>query len=125
LKRLRDFAAVAGHTHVDAKAADAALTRLEVDRCGLDAFDRRYLSLIAQSFGGGPVGIETIAAALGEARDAIEEIIEPYLLQQGFVQRTPRGRMVTGAAFAHLGLEAPPRDPGQLGLFAPGDADDG
>ena len=117
LKRVRDFAAVAGHAHVDARLADAALTRLEVDRRGLDAFDRRYLSLIAQSFGGGPVGIETIAAALGEARDAIEEIIEPYLLQQGFVQRTPRGRMVTGAAFAHLGLEAPARDPGQPGLF--------
>jgi Holliday junction DNA helicase RuvB len=124
LKRVRDFAAVAGHGHVDAKIADAALTRLEVDRRGLDAFDRRYLSLIAQSFGGGPVGIETIAAALGEARDAIEEIIEPYLLQQGFVQRTPRGRVVTGAAFAHLGLEAPARDPGQLGLFGQGEQDD-
>lgn len=118
LKRVRDFAAVAGHAHINAEVADAALTRLEVDRRGLDAFDRRYLSLIAQSFGGGPVGIETIAAALGEARDAIEEIIEPYLLQQGFVQRTPRGRMVTGATFAHLGLEAPAREPGQLGLFA-------
>jgi Holliday junction DNA helicase RuvB len=124
LKRVRDFAAVAGHAHIDVIVADAALTRLEVDRRGLDAFDRRYLSLIAQSFGGGPVGIETIAAALGEARDAIEEIIEPYLLQQGFVQRTPRGRMVTGAAYAHLGLEAPARDPGQLGLFTPGDEDD-
>jgi holliday junction DNA helicase RuvB len=123
LKRVRDFAAVAGHGHIDAEIADAALTRLEVDRRGLDAFDRRYLSLIAQSFGGGPVGIETIAAALGEARDAIEEIIEPYLLQQGFVQRTPRGRMVTGAAFLHLGLETPPQDPAQPGLFAP-DADD-
>ncbi|MGH6876756.1 MAG: Holliday junction branch migration DNA helicase RuvB [Rhizomicrobium sp.] len=117
LKRVRDFAAVAGHDRIDAKIADAALTRLEVDARGLDAFDRRYLSLIAQSFGGGPVGIETIAAALGEARDAVEEIVEPFLLQQGFVQRTPRGRMVTGAAFAHLGLEAPARDPGQLGLF--------
>jgi Holliday junction DNA helicase RuvB len=124
LKRVRDFAAVAGHAHIDAKIADAALTRLEVDRRGLDAFDRRYLSLIAQSFGGGPVGIETIAAALGEARDAIEEIIEPYLLQQGFVQRTPRGRMVTGAAFAHLGLESPTREPGQLGFFADDEPDD-
>jgi Holliday junction DNA helicase RuvB len=118
LKRVRDFAAVAGHSHIDARIADSALSRLEVDRRGLDAFDRRYLSLIAQSFGGGPVGIETIAAALGEARDAIEEIIEPYLLQQGFVQRTPRGRMVAGAAYAHLGLESPPHESAQPGLFA-------
>jgi Holliday junction DNA helicase RuvB len=118
LKRVRDFAAVAGHKTVDAKVADAALTKLEVDKRGLDAFDARYLRLIAESFGGGPVGIETIAAALGEARDAIEEIVEPYLLQQGFVQRTPRGRIITGAAFAHLGLAAPPRDPSQMGLFA-------
>ena len=77
--------------------------------------------LIALSFGGGPVGIETIAAALGEARDAIEEIVEPFLLQQGFVQRTPRGRTVSGAAFAHLGLEPPARDAGQPGLFRQGD----
>ena len=117
LKRLRDFASVAGRTRVDAAAADEALTKLEVDKRGLDAFDRRYLKLIAEGFGGGPVGIETIAAALGEARDAIEEIIEPYLLQQGFVQRTPRGRLVTGAAFAHLDLPAPSRDPSQYGLF--------
>src|SRR5271156_1221829 len=123
LKRVRDFASVSGHKSVDAKLADAALTRLEVDAKGLDAFDRRYLSLIAESFGGGPVGIETIAAALGEARDAIEEIVEPFLLQQGFVQRTPRGRVVTGAAFAHLGLAPPPRDPSQIGLFAD-DADE-
>ena len=118
LKRVRDFAAVAGHRTVDAKVADAALTKLEVDKRGLDAFDTRYLRLIAESFGGGPVGIETIAAALGEARDAIEEIVEPYLMQQGFVQRTPRGRIITGAAFAHLGLAVPPRDPSQMGLFA-------
>ena len=123
LKRVRDFAAVAKHARVDAKLADAALTRLEVDARGLDAFDKRYLQLIAESFGGGPVGIETIAAALGEARDAIEEIVEPYLLQQGFVQRTPRGRVVTGAAFAHLGLPAPARDPSQMGLFVD-DGDD-
>ena len=99
-------------TRVDAKLADDALTRLEVDHRGLDAFDKRYLRLIAEAFGGGPVGIETISAALGEARDAIEEIVEPFLLQQGFVQRTPRGRVVTAAAFAHLGLAAPPRRPG-------------
>jgi Holliday junction DNA helicase RuvB len=117
LKRVRDFASVSGQARIDAGIADAALTRLEVDALGLDAFDRRYLRLIALSFGGGPVGIETIAAALGEARDAIEEIVEPFLLQQGFVQRTPRGRMVTGAAFGHLGLEAPKREQSQLGLF--------
>jgi Holliday junction DNA helicase RuvB len=121
LKRVRDFASVASHGTVDAKVADEALTRLEVDKRGLDAFDRRYLKLIAESFGGGPVGIETIAAAVGEARDAIEEIVEPFLLQQGFVQRTPRGRVLTGAAFEHLGLAAPPRDPTQIGLFASGE----
>lgn len=114
LKRVRDFAAVAGQETVDRVIADAALTRLEVDKRGLDAFDIRYMKLIAETFGGGPVGIETLAAALGEARDAIEETIEPYLLQQGFVQRTPRGRMLTQNAYGHLGLEAPaealPRD---------------
>jgi len=117
LKRVRDFASVAGHARVDARLADEALTRLEVDARGLDAFDKRYLRLIAESFGGGPVGIETIAAALGEARDAIEETVEPFLMQQGFVQRTPRGRLLTGAAFAHLGLTAPPREASQFGLF--------
>jgi len=84
----------------------------------LDAFDRRYLTLIAETFGGGPVGIETIAAALGEPRDAIEEIVEPYLMQLGFVQRTPRGRMLASAAYGHLGLSAPPPSPVQTGLFA-------
>ncbi len=116
LKRVRDFASASGQKTMDAKSADAALTRLEVDARGLDAFDRRYLSLIARNFSGGPVGIETIAAALGEARDAIEDIVEPYLMQQGFVQRTPRGRLLTGAAYAHLGLDAPPGL--QVGLFA-------
>jgi Holliday junction DNA helicase RuvB len=118
LKRLRDFSSVAGHKMIDARVADEALTRLEVDKRGLDAFDRRYLTLIAEGFGGGPVGIETIAAALGEARDAIEEIVEPFLLQQGFVQRTPRGRLITAAAFQHLGLPAPSREPAQFGLFS-------
>jgi len=116
LKRVRDFASVAGHATVDARIADAALTRLEVDGRGLDAFDKRYLKLIAESFSGGPVGIETIAAALGESRDAIEDVVEPFLLQQGFVQRTPRGRLLTGAAYGHLGLAAPPRDPHQMNL---------
>ena len=117
LKRVRDFASVAGHAQIDARVADEALTRLEVDARGLDAFDKRYLRLIAEAFGGGPVGIETIAAALGEARDAIEETVEPFLLQQGFVQRTPRGRLLTATAFGHLGLAAPPREASQFGLF--------
>ncbi|HEY1877839.1 MAG TPA: Holliday junction branch migration DNA helicase RuvB [Rhizomicrobium sp.] len=118
LKRVRDFASVARHSTVDARIADAALNRLEVDARGLDAFDRRYLSLIAETFAGGPVGIETISAALGEARDAIEEIVEPFLMQQGFVQRTPRGRVLASAAYGHLGLAAPPQSPLQTGLFS-------
>jgi holliday junction DNA helicase RuvB len=122
LKRVRDFAVVAGHEKVDAALADAALTRLEVDKRGLDAFDMRYLRLVAGNFAGGPVGIETIAAALGEARDAIEEIVEPYLLQQGLIQRTPRGRVLTGGAYGHLGLAAP-KLPGEADLF-PHDGDD-
>src|SRR5690606_18433905 len=103
---------------VDAARADAALRRLEVDERGLDAMDRRYLGVIARDFQGGPVGVETISAALSEPRDAIEDIVEPYLIQQGFVQRTPRGRLLTPQAFAHLGLAAPSR-PGtaQAGLF--------
>jgi Holliday junction DNA helicase RuvB len=108
LRRVRDFAAVAGADLVDAVKADAALNRLEVDHRGLDAMDRRYLGAIAESFGGGPVGADAIAAMLSEPRDAIEDIIEPYLVQQGLVQRTPRGRLVTPAGFAHLGL-TPPR----------------
>jgi Holliday junction DNA helicase RuvB len=116
LRRVRDFAAVAGRDAIDREIADKALVRLEVDRMGLDQLDRRYLDVIALSFGGGPVGIETIAAALSEPRDAIEEIVEPYLIQQGFVQRTPRGRMLTQAAFRHLGMEAPVGRGEQLGL---------
>jgi Holliday junction DNA helicase RuvB len=108
LRRVRDFAAVAGADLVDAVKADAALNRLEVDHRGLDAMDRRYLGAIAESFGGGPVGADAIAAMLSEPRDAIEDIIEPYLVQQGLVQRTPRGRLVTPAGFTHLGL-TPPR----------------
>ncbi|NMG41987.1 Holliday junction branch migration DNA helicase RuvB [Chelativorans sp. ZYF759] len=107
LRRVRDFASVAGAETVDRKVADAALSRLEVDALGLDNLDRRYLSMIARNFGGGPVGIETIAAGLSEPRDAIEDIIEPYLIQQGFIQRTPRGRVLTANAWRHLGLDAP------------------
>ncbi|EXL10396.1 Holliday junction branch migration DNA helicase RuvB [Aquamicrobium defluvii] len=118
LRRVRDFATVAGADTVNRKIADEALLRLEVDGLGLDALDRRYLSMIASNFGGGPVGIETIAAALSEPRDAIEDIIEPYLIQQGFIQRTPRGRILTANAWRHMGLEAP-RDIAQqqIGLF--------
>jgi holliday junction DNA helicase RuvB len=107
LRRVRDFASVEGVGTVDAKIADGALSQLEVDHRGLDALDHRYLSLIATSYGGGPVGVETIAAGLSEPRDAIEEIIEPYLLQQGFIARTPRGRVLTAQAFGHLGLPQP------------------
>src|SRR5690349_11714221 len=107
LRRVRDFASVAGVDHVSRKVADEALLRLEVDALGLDQLDRRYLSMIANNFGGGPVGIDTIAAGLSEPRDAIEDIIEPFLIQQGFIQRTPRGRLLTANAWRHLGLEAP------------------
>jgi Holliday junction DNA helicase RuvB len=95
-----------------------------VDPIGLDQMDRKYLTTIAHSFGGGPVGIETMAAALSEPRDAIEEIIEPYLIQKGFVQRTPRGRVLTAHAFRHLGLPEPNRDAVQFGLFNGGDGDE-
>ena len=107
LRRVRDFAAVDGTATVDARAADAALTRLEVDARGLDAMDRRYLRLIAERHGGGPVGVETLAAALAEARDAIEDVIEPYLIQEGFVLRTPRGRVLGETGWRHLGLMPP------------------
>ncbi|WP_090874247.1 Holliday junction branch migration DNA helicase RuvB [Bauldia litoralis] len=124
LRRVRDFASADAVEAVDAKVADRALQRLEVDSLGFDALDRRYMELIAMSFGGGPVGIETIAAALSEPRDAIEEIVEPFLIQQGFVQRTPRGRLLAANAFRHLGLEAPASPAAQFGLFQEGDADD-
>jgi len=117
LRRVRDFAHVEGAKQIDRKVADRALSALEVDAAGLDAMDRRYLKMIADHYGGGPVGVDTLAAALSEPRDAIEDIIEPFLIQQGFVQRTPRGRLLTSAAFKHLGLPEPVRDPAQFGLF--------
>jgi Holliday junction DNA helicase RuvB len=117
LRRVRDFQIVDGHERVTREIADRALGLLDVDSIGLDQMDRRYLDMVALNFGGGPVGIETIAAALSEPRDAIEDIIEPYLLQQGFLQRTPRGRLLTPAAFRHLGLAEPRRESGQFGLF--------
>ena len=118
LRRVRDFAIVADAESVTSKVADEALSRLEVDSIGLDELDRRYLNQIARNFGGGPVGIETIAAALSEPRDAIEDIIEPYLIQQGFIQRTPRGRLMTERAWKHLGMPAPENVSSfQAGLF--------
>jgi Holliday junction DNA helicase RuvB len=104
LRRVRDFAAVAGLDRIDADAADKALNRLEVDRSGLDAMDRRYIQAIAEHYSGGPVGVDTMAAVLSEQRDVIEDVIEPYLIQQGFLQRTPRGRLLTDKAFGHIGL---------------------
>ena len=118
LRRVRDFAIVDGVEAVTRAVADKALGMLDVDAIGLDVMDQRYLNQVAVSFGGGPVGIETIAAALSEPRDAIEDIIEPYLIQQGFLQRTPRGRVLTAAAFRHLGLAEPKRETPQFGLFA-------
>ena len=109
LKRVRDFALIGGAETIDKAVADNALGRLEVDGKGLDAMDRRYLSCIAEKYRGGPVGVETVAASLSEERDTLEDVIEPFLMQQGFVQRTPRGRMLTEAAFAHLGLTPPLR----------------
>jgi len=123
LRRVRDFAHVQKAAAIDRKLADRALIALEVDAAGLDAMDRRYLTTIATNYGGGPVGVETIAAALSEPRDAIEEIIEPFLIQQGLIQRTPRGRLLTGHAYRHLGLAEPARDPAQFGLFGQ-DADE-
>jgi Holliday junction DNA helicase RuvB len=121
LRRVRDFAHVDKADKIDRKLADKALVELEVDAAGLDAKDRRYLTTIAEHYGGGPVGVETLAAALSEPRDAIEEIIEPFLIQKGLLQRTPRGRLITGHAFRHLGLAEPPRDPAQFGLFGQDD----
>ncbi|ATG49199.1 Holliday junction branch migration DNA helicase RuvB [Celeribacter ethanolicus] len=116
LRRVVDFAVVEGDGRITKSLADGALTRLGVDLIGLDGADRRYLGMIAENYGGGPVGVETLAAALSESRDAIEDVIEPYLLQQGLIQRTPRGRMLTQKSWKHLGLEAP-KAPDQSDLF--------
>jgi len=114
LRRVRDFAQSAGDAEVDAKVADGALTRMEVDQLGLDAMDRRYLTMIADIYRGGPVGVETLAAGLSEPRDTIEEVIEPYLIQLGLIARTARGRCLNGPGWTHLGL---PQPKGQAGLF--------
>ena len=121
MRRVRDFALVGETSTVDAKAADAALTRLEVDNLGLDTMDRRYMHCIGVTYSGGPVGVETLAAALSEPRDAIEDIIEPYLMQVGLVQRTPRGRMLSPDGWKHIGL-IPPKstDTSQMDLLGEG-----
>jgi holliday junction DNA helicase RuvB len=107
LKRVRDFAEVRGTGHIDEDVAREALDLLEVDAAWLDRLDREILRAICEKFGGGPVGLSTLAVAVGEESDTIEDVYEPYLLQQGYLMRTPRGRVATDAAFAHLGLEAP------------------
>ena len=121
LRRVRDFAIVDGAPKVTREIADRALRLLDVDPVGLDVMDRKYLTMVATNFSGGPVGIETIAAALSEPRDAIEEIIEPFLIQRGLIQRTPRGRVLTPHAFRHLGLPEPSREATQFGLFGAGE----
>lgn len=123
LRRVRDFAVVDNEPEITRGLADKVLRLLDVDDIGLDTMDRRYLNTIALSFGGGPAGIETIAASLSEPRDAIEDIIEPFLIQKGFVQRTPRGRMLTPHAFRHLGLQEPAQEKPQFPLFSEDDSD--
>jgi Holliday junction DNA helicase RuvB len=117
LRRVRDFAEAEGATAINRAVAARALARLEVDEVGLDSLDRAYLRALIETYSGGPVGAETLAAALAEARDAVEDVIEPYLLQQGFVLRTPRGRVAGAKAYAHLGLTPPPQKPSQATLF--------
>lgn len=114
-RRVRDFTHVNGSDKIDAKAADYALTKLDVDATGLDSMDRRYLKCIAEKYAGGPVGIETLSAILAEQRDVIEDVVEPYLLQQGLVQRTPRGRVLSAEGFRYLGLK--PTQSSQSALF--------
>jgi Holliday junction DNA helicase RuvB len=118
LRRVRDFAAAEGAAVIDGACAARGLARLEVDEAGLDSLDRRYLRALIDNYGGGPAGVETLAYAIAEARDAVEDVIEPFLMQQGFIQRTPRGRMACARAYAHLGLAAPAGPPpAQATLF--------
>jgi Holliday junction DNA helicase RuvB len=117
LRRVRDFAEAEAAPAIDRAAAARALARLEVDEAGLDSLDRRYLRCLIEHYGGGPVGVDTLAYAIAEARDAVEDVIEPFLMQQGFIQRTPRGRMAAARAYLHLGLTAPPQRPGQGDMF--------
>src|SRR3954464_6074680 len=118
LRRVRDFAHASGADLIDTEVADKALSRLEIDALGLDAMDRRYLMMIADLYGGGPVGVETLAAGLSEPRDTIEDVIEPFLIQLGLIARTARGRALNGRGYAHLGLPAPSGS--QAGLFDSG-----
>ena len=120
LRRVRDFAGAAGEAVIGKAAAGRALARLEVDEAGLDSLDRRYLRALIENYGGGPAGAETLAYAIAEARDAVEDVIEPYLMQQGFIQRTPRGRVACSRAYLHLGLNEPPQPKVQPGLFETG-----
>jgi Holliday junction DNA helicase RuvB len=120
LRRVRDFAGAEGCALIDRKAAAKALARLEVDEAGLDGLDRRYLTALIEHYGGGPAGVETLAYAIAEARDAVEDVIEPFLLQQGFIQRTPRGRLACAKAYLHLGLTPPAGPVPQPGLFDEG-----
>jgi Holliday junction DNA helicase RuvB len=115
---LRDYAQELAGGVLSAAVAREALDQLEIDVCGLDRTDRIYLSTLIDKFGGGPVGIETISAALGEDRDTLEDVFEPYLLQEGFIVRTKRGREATERAYSHLGRHAPPRRPEQPSLFS-------
>ena len=117
LRRVRDFAAADGVTRIDRDHAARSLARLEVDEAGLDSLDRRYLRALIDNYNGGPAGVETLAYAIAEARDAVEDVIEPFLMQQGFIQRTPRGRVACAKAYGHIGLTPPPRPQGQAGLF--------
>lgn len=124
LRRVRDFTSVAGVAEVDAKAADDALRRMDVDDLGLDQLDRRYLRCMAENYGGGPVGVETLAAALANERDVLEEVVEPFLIQQGMVQRTPRGRMLTRNGWRYIGLNPPAEAAAQLDLLGADKAND-
>jgi Holliday junction DNA helicase RuvB len=114
---VRDFAAADGAGVIDKACAARGLERLAVDALGLDALDRRYLAALVENYGGGPAGVETLSYAIAEARDSVEDVIEPFLLQQGFIQRTPRGRLACAKAYLHLGLTPPATPPGQPTLF--------
>lgn len=120
LRRVRDFAVVEGDGGIDGDIAASSLDRLAVDHAGLDALDRAYLSVICERFDGGPVGIEAVAASLSEERGTLEEVVEPFLLQVGFIARTPRGRVATAAGFSHMGLAAPSKAPSGGGSSSQG-----
>ena len=117
LRRVRDFGAVSNKKIIDSEISDTALKRLDVDDYGLDMFDRRYLSCIVKNYNGGPVGIDTLAAALSEERDTIEEVVEPFLLKLGFLQRTPRGRIISPSGYKYLGIKTPSKQVKQYELL--------